>query len=143
MYKNYVRIMMMFCTNQNFQSTNRIVRWWISTNKKNFAEKSPKEKLLPNIFGQVDLKYFSGRLCCSKAHRFLLGVFVSLSDTKKRKSLKVWNGTISAELLLSCYLPAHCHSLSYINNKQDTMTPWHHDTMLMLIRKYFLSQRDN
>ena len=124
----------MFCTNQNFQSTNRIVRWWISSNKKNFAEKSPKEKLLPNIFGQVDLKYFSGRLCCRKARGFLLGVFVSLSDTKKRKSLKVLNNFCWAVIF-----PSHCHSPPYhVNNKQE-LTPCFTMLMLilMLIIKYF------
>ena len=121
----------MFCTNQNFQSTNRIVRWWISSNKKNFAEKSPKEKLLPNIFGQVDLKYFSGRLCCRKARGFLLGVFVSLSDTKKRKSLKVLSNFCWAVISPSQRHTATRSYLYCVNNKQE-LTPCYVSILILI-----------
>ena len=123
-----------FSTNQSFQSTNRIVRWWISTNTKNFSKNLSKEKLLPNIFGQVDLKYFSGRLL----HRFLLAVFVRLSDTKKRKSLKVWNGTVSAELL-----SPRCHSLSHVNNKEEVTPCFNVADVNQKILWNWLPQRNN
>ena len=97
-----------FSTNQSFQSTNRIVRWWISTNTKNFSKNLSKEKLLPNIFGQVDLKYFSGRLL----HRFLLAVFVRLSDTKKRKSFKLSSRTIFCWAVICHHRPILSHMSS-------------------------------
>ena len=59
-----------------------------------------------------------------KAHRFLLGVFVSLSDTKKIvESLEEKN---SAELLSS----RHIGSLSVVNSKGVSMV------MLIIIIKY-------
>ena len=87
-------------------------------NRKTFLKDLLKEKLLPNIFGQVDLKYLSGKV----ATQILVNSFCQTVRYKEEKIFQSFQH-ISAELLslrrldqspLSLYVSAGLQMILFI-----------------------------